>query len=150
LRRILDELIPIETRHAAFWQEFFGTDIRRLDPWRRLKLRLLTGVCRLFGAPAIHLVLEAIEIYGVRKYLTLWERYRSARLGEAARRILEDELRHEDQVVSASIERRVDPESVRSLFLGFNDGLVEILGAVSGFFAAFADAASILVATSTR
>lgn len=149
LRRILDELIPIETRHAAFWQEFFGTDIHRLDFWRRVKLHLLIGICRLFGAPAIHLVLEAIEIYGVRKYLTLWEQYRGERLGEATRAILEDELRHEDQVVSASMERRVDPESIRSLFLGFNDGLVEILGAVSGFFAAFADAASILIASCT-
>ncbi|MGH7314381.1 MAG: VIT1/CCC1 transporter family protein [Candidatus Rokuibacteriota bacterium] len=149
LRSVLDQLIPIETRHAAFWQDFFGTDIRRLDLWRALKLRLLTLSCRLFGDPAIHLVLEAIEIYGVRKYLTLWETYRQEPLGKAVRTILEDELRHEDQVVSASIDRRVDPESIRSLFLGFNDGLVEILGAVAGFFAAFADAASILVASST-
>lgn len=149
LRGVLDQLIPIETRHATFWQDFFGTDIHRLDLWRALKLRLLTLVCRLFGDPAIHLVLEAIEIYGVRKYLTLWETYRHEPLGEAVRTILEDELRHEDQVVSAAIDRRVDPESVRSLFLGFNDGLVEILGAVAGFFAAFADAASILVASST-
>lgn len=48
--------------------------------------------------------------------------------------------------MSESIERRVDPEGVRSVFLGFNDGLVEILGAVSGLFAAFEDAASILMA----
>jgi VIT1/CCC1 family predicted Fe2+/Mn2+ transporter len=149
LRSVLDQLIPIETRHAAFWQDFFGTDIRRLDLWRALKLRLLALVCRLFGDPAIHLVLEAIEIYGVRKYLTLWESYRHAPLGQAVRTILDDELRHEDQVVSAGVARRVDPESVRSLFLGFNDGLVEILGAVAGFFAAFADAGSILVASST-
>jgi len=149
LRGVLDQLIPIETRHAAFWQDFFGIEIRRLDLRRALKLRLLTLVCRLAGDPAIHLVLEAIEIYGVRKYLTLWETYRHEPLGGAVRTILEDELRHEDQVVSTAIERRVDPESIRSLFLGFNDGLVEILGAVAGFFAAFADAASILVASST-
>src|SRR3990172_1158325 len=149
LREMLDELILTERKHVAFWREFFGMDLQSLDPWRSLKLRLLALVCRLLGEPAIHLVLEAIEIHGVRKYLTLWERYRHDPLGGAVRTILDDELRHEDQVVSASIERRGDPERIRSLFLGFHDGLVEILGAVSGFFAAFQDARSILIASST-
>ncbi|OLC00021.1 MAG: hypothetical protein AUH30_03680 [Candidatus Rokubacteria bacterium 13_1_40CM_68_15] len=146
---MLDELVPIETRHAAFWQEFFGTEVNRLDGWRRLKLGVIALLCRVLGDRAIHLVLEAIEIYGVRKYLALWDSYRGDRLGEAVRAVLVDELQHEDRVVSAAKGRQVDPNSVRSVFLGFNDGLVEILGAVSGFFAAFADARSILVASST-
>ncbi len=149
LRRMLGELIPIEARHAAFWKKFFRSDIERLDWRRRLKLRALTLVCRLFGDRAVHLVLEAIEIYGVRKYLRLWEAYRGDPLGAAVKEVLEDELRHEDQVVTESIERRVDPEGIRSVFLGFNDGLVEILGAVSGLFAAFNDASSILMASAT-
>ena len=149
LRRMLGELIPIEARHAAFWKKFFRSDIERLDWRRRLKLRLLTLVCRLFGDRAVHLVLEAIEIYGVRKYLRLWEAYRDDPLGAAVKEVLEDELLHEDRVVTESIERRVDPEGIRSVFLGFNDGLVEILGAVSGLFAAFDDASSILMASAT-
>lgn len=149
LRRMLGELVPIETRHAAFWKKFFRIDIERLDWGRRLKLRVLTLICRLFGDPAVHLVLEAIEIYGVRKYIRLWENYRNDPLGAAVREVLHDELRHEDRVVSESIERRVDPEGIRNVFLGFNDGLVEILGAVSGLFAAFNDAASILMASAT-
>jgi VIT1/CCC1 family predicted Fe2+/Mn2+ transporter len=146
---MLDELVPIETRHFTFWKAFFGLEIEALDWPRRLKLGLLTLTCRLFGDPAVHLVLEAIEIYGVRKYLALWEAYRDQPLGQAVREVLDDEFRHEDQVVSASIERRVDPAAVRNVFLGFNDGLVEILGAVSGFFAAFADSAAILTAGAT-
>jgi len=149
LRRMLGELIPIETRHVAFWKKFFQSDIERLDWRRRLKLHVLTLVCRLFGDRAVHLVLEAIEIYGVRKYLSLWEAYRDDPLGAAVKEVLEDELRHEDRVVTESIERRVDPEGIRSVFLGFNDGLVEILGAVSGLFAAFNDASSILMASAT-
>lgn len=149
LRHMLEELIPIETKHLGFWKQFFGLEVERLDVWRRVKLALLLLACRLFGAPAVHLVLEAIEIHGVRKYLALWELYRGQPLGEALREVLDDELRHEDRVVSESIERRIDPEGVRNLFLGFNDGLVEILGAVSGLFAAFSDAASILAASLT-
>ena len=149
LARMLDELITIEARHALFWQRFFGVTIERLDPGRRLKLTMLSLACRLFGAPAIYLVLEAIEVYGVRKYLALWQRYEREPLGTAVREILTDELGHEDEVVTAGMTRRIDPERVRNFFLGFNDGLVEILGAVSGFFAAFADVASVLVASCT-
>src|SRR5262249_17316458 len=69
LGSILDRLIPIEARHFAFWKDFFKIDVDALDAGRRLKLWLLVLLCRLLGAPAIHLVLEAIEIYGVRKYL---------------------------------------------------------------------------------
>lgn len=149
LQHMLDELIPIETQHFTFWKKFFQSDIDALDRRRRLKLRVLTLLCRLFGDRAVHLVLEAIEIYGVRKYLTVWETYRHDALGAAVREVLEEELRHEDRLVSASIERRVDPAGVRNVFLGFNDGLVEILGVVSGLFAAFQDVASILMATAT-
>src|SRR5881296_1314923 len=57
LRAILDRLIPIEARHFAFWQDFFDLHVETLDLVRRLKLRLIVFVCRLFGASAIHLVL---------------------------------------------------------------------------------------------
>ena len=62
------------------------------------------------------------------------------------RGILEDEFKHEDMVVTGDAERRVNPERVRNLFLGLNDGLVEILGAVSGFFAAFGRSGAVLAA----
>ncbi len=149
VQTILDELIQIESKHFAFWQEFFQLRVARLDPGRRVKLRLVTLACRLFGAPAVHLTLEAIEVYGVRKYLTLWEAYRDGPLGEAVRGILEDELRHEDRVVTGLTERKINPERIRNIFLGLNDGLVEILGAVSGFFAAFGDPGTVLLAAST-
>jgi len=149
LRQMLDELIPIERKHARFWQDFFRMPIETLDLRRRLKLRLIRAVCWLFGETAIHLVLEAIEVYGVRKYLSLWEAYKDGPLGEAVRGVLEDEFEHEDKAVTELTQRKINPENIRNMFLGFNDGLVEILGAVSGFFAAFQEVASILVAAVT-
>src|SRR3989442_374913 len=92
LRRVLDELIPVETRHHAFWQSFFGLELGRLDLGRRLKLALILAVCRLFGAPAIHLILESIEVHGVRKYLAIWHRYGAGPLGGAVREVLRDEF----------------------------------------------------------
>jgi vacuolar iron transporter family protein len=146
-RDILDELIVVETQHVAYWQRFFALEkLTTLDPGRRLKLRVLTAVCRLFGAGAIQVVLEAIEVHGVRKYLRVWKRFQDHPLGGAVRGILEDEFKHEDMLVTGAAEHRINPERVRNVFLGLNDGLVEILGAVSGFFAAFGNPIAVLAA----
>ena len=147
LRRVLEALIPVETRHVAFWQKFFGLEhVTRLDAGRRIRLALIVAACRLFGGSAIHIVLEAIEVHGVKKYLDVWKRYGDGPLGAAVREVLEDEFKHEDEVVSGEAERRINPEKVRNVFLGLNDGLVEILGAVSGFFAAFESSVAVITA----
>jgi VIT1/CCC1 family predicted Fe2+/Mn2+ transporter len=146
LQSILDELIEVETRHYAFWQTFFDIRVPALDPLRRVKLSAIRAVCGLLGERAIHLVLEAIEVYGVRKYLSLWERYKDGPLGQAVRGILQDEFQHEDEAVTRLTERTINPDRIRNIFLGLNDGLVEILGAVSGFFAAFGQSSMVLIA----
>jgi VIT1/CCC1 family predicted Fe2+/Mn2+ transporter len=146
LRTVLDRMIPIERRHVAFWQDFLGLQLTALGARRRIELVLLVGVCRLFGAPVIHLVLEAIEVYGVRKYLAIWEACAGSSLEPSLRGILRDEFEHEDAVVTGDEERRINPERIRNIFLGLNDGLVEIVGAVSGFFGAFGDPATVLIA----
>lgn len=146
LRPTLEELIAVEQGHFAFWQGLFKREIPELDPARRLKLRLIVLVCRLFGAPAVDLILEAIEVYGIRKYLRLWRENRENAIGKAVRGILEDEFRHEDTIVSRLKERIINPDRIRNIFLGLNDGMVEILGAVSGFFASFGSNSMVLVA----
>ena len=148
-RKTLDELIPIESRHFAFWQDFFDMSRSRLDLGRRLKLRFLVLGARLLGSLGIEIILEAIEVYGIRKYLSVWDAYRHGPLGAAMREILVDEFRHEDQVVTQLTERKINPQRIRDIFLGLNDGLVEILGAVSGFFAAFANPLHVLLAALT-
>ncbi len=145
----LDELIKVETHHLAFWQKFFGSSLTELDMGRRLKLALIMLICRMAGSTAVHLVLEAIEVHGVRKYLALWRDYQGQPLGEALRGILMDEFKHEDVLVTKLTERKINAERIRNIFLGLNDGLVEILGAVSGFFGAFGDAVTVLMAAST-
>ena len=147
LRPMLEALISDETRHVAFWQKFFGLEhLTRLDIGRRLRLALIMTACRLFGVSAIHIVLEAIEVHGVKKYLDVWQRYADGPLRAAIRETLEDEFKHEDSLVTGEEDRRINPEKVRNVFLGLNDGLVEILGAVSGFFAAFNSTAAVVTA----
>jgi len=148
-QQTLDELIRVETGHLEFWQKFFNSSVARLNLSRRLKLMFIAFVCRVFGSIAVHLTLEAIEVYGVRKYLTLWKSYRGAPLGEALQNILMDEIKHEDVLVTNLTDHRINAEQIRNIFLGLNDGLVEILGAVSGFFGAFSNPATVLTAAST-
>ena len=145
----LDELITVETGHLAFWQKFFDLRLDQLNFRRRIKLAVLIFICKLFGSTAVHLVLEAIEVHGIRKYLALWREYQGQPLGEALQGILMDEFKHEDVLVTALTERKINAEKIRNIFLGLNDGLVEILGAVSGFFGAFGEATMVLIAAST-
>jgi vacuolar iron transporter family protein len=148
-RTTLRELVKVETQHLAFWQKLFGQKLDRLDWGRRLKLQVMLLACRLLGTTGIHLVLEAIEVHGVRKYLALWREYQHQPLGEALRGILMDEFKHEDVLVTALTQRKINAEKIRNIFLGLNDGLVEILGAVSGFFGAFGSATMVLTAATT-
>ena len=115
-RQVLDELIQVEKQHLAFWQKFFDTRLDTLDFPRRIKLRFIILVCRIVGAPAIHLVLEAIEVYGVRKYLSLWKHYRDGPFGQAIKGILEDEFKHEDVLVTQLTARKINPERIRNIF----------------------------------
>lgn len=145
-KTMLGELVIVEEKHLQFWKTYFNLSLDRLDFGRQMKLSMLLMASRLFGETGIHLVLEAIEVHGIRKYLDLWERSRGTDLEAGIRTILDDEFGHEDAIVSAYSNKQINPERVRSVFLGFNDGLVEILGAVSGFFAAFQNAQAVLVA----
>ncbi len=146
LAKLLDELVAVEAEHLSFWKKFLELELDTLDWGRRIKLELVAATCRLFGPAAVGLVLEGIEIHGIRKYLSVWEDYRGKPLGEAVQRILNDEMGHEDEIVSQLTGQRISPERVRTIFLGFNDGLVEILGAVAGFFAALREPRLVLVA----
>jgi VIT1/CCC1 family predicted Fe2+/Mn2+ transporter len=148
-KKVLDELIQVEIQHLAFWQKFFNSGLDTLDLGRRVKLHVIVLACRLSGTTAVHLILEAIEVYGVRKYLSLWKSYKGQPLGDALTGILMDEFKHEDTLVTQLTERKINAEKIRNIFLGLNDGLVEILGAVSGFFGAFGDAVTVLIAAST-
>ena len=49
LQKTLDDLIVVEVRHFAFWQEFFDLKIPYLNFARRFKSWLIVLVCRCFG-----------------------------------------------------------------------------------------------------
>lgn len=145
LADVLDGFIQTEIRHVAFWRQRTGSTDEYPGLQGRLRNALLQAAIFLFGSSSAFLVLEAVEVHGVRKYLRLWERVKDKDIQSGLETILQDELQHEDEAVMGGRGRRISPETVRNAFLGFNDGSVEILGAVSGFAAAFAATPSLVV-----
>src|SRR2546427_13005714 len=59
-RRVLDALIPVETRHHAFWQSFFGVELDRLALRPRLELAPTLAGCRPFAAAGRPPILESL------------------------------------------------------------------------------------------
>lgn len=139
LRMTLSELIEIEKKHLKFWQEVTGVSQPRLRVFLKIKLNLFLLFRKIFGPSAAVLILEMIEIYGAKKYFLVWQKYKGTALGEKVREILKDEFEHEDRAITERVKRKINVDKIRSAILGFNDGFVEIFGAVSGFIVAFAN-----------
>lgn len=145
-KKLFKELMHVETAHLQFWKDFFKSDIQKLNMWRAVKFHTIVFIVKIFGDRGAYLVLESIEIYGIKKYLNLWKHYKGTDFAHKIEKILHEEVDHEDKLVSQYTTRAIKPEKIRNFFLGFNDGLVEILGAVSGFFAAFDSNPAVLLA----
>ncbi len=149
VRNVLSRLVNVERGHVAFWADLAGREDVSLDLVQRLRLSVFVFLRRLFGIGMTFLLLEAIEIYGIKKYWALWAQYKDTIHGPRIRSILRDEFGQEDEIVAGLTGRRLNAERVRDIFLGLNDGLVEVLGSVSGFYASFGNPTYVLVASLT-
>lgn len=145
LAPVLDGFIETEKRHVAFWRQKSGFTDTRTDIQGKIRNVILRCVVGIFGESIAYIVLEAVEVHGVKKYLSLWDRVSDAKIRDGLRTILTEELQHEDEALMNGRNRSIRPETIRNAFLGFNDGSVEILGAVSGFAAAFSDTRFIVI-----
>src|SRR5664280_1980469 len=136
LRAHFAELARVETLHMAFWRAFLlKRGITTAEPswfsfaWARL-LRRMLGTRRYLS------LLEITEATTVDSY---YQFLNSATLEEAEKtniaRIIEDELGHEEELKSQF--NALPKDNVRDFVMGMNDGLVELLGAVTGLSAVY-------------
>lgn len=147
LANMLGKLSEIEIHHYEYWKAFYKSDISELSFGKRTKLNILLGFARLFGTPAIYLITEANERFAVQRYLDAWERYKdNPKVAPRLKEILIDEFQNQEDIIGDSIQKKINAEKVRNIFLGFNDGLVELLGAVSGFYIAFSQMSAVIIA----
>ncbi len=149
LANMLDEFIIVEKRHADFWRKEFALTETTPDLRGRIRNVLVLCAARLLGDRATFLLLESIETHGIKKYLSFWKRAKDTPVSTGLRRILSEELVHEDEAATRGGTRQIDPDTIRNAFLGFNDGSVEILGAVSGLHAALTHPTLVIISAVT-
>lgn len=151
-KSIVDKLLhmaQMEARHARFWVEFLnkrGVDVSRIKI-SKLGVMLRTIFYRLIGLGLTIKLLELEERRAVEYYSLLIESKELSREEkEELRRILEDELVHEEELVSEESMFKDFLEHVRDAVLGMSDGLVEILSAAAGLAGVYNDPFSVAVA----
>nr|WP_206205769.1 VIT1/CCC1 transporter family protein [Thermococcus sp. Bubb.Bath] len=144
--RIKEEFLrlsQIESKHAKFWHDFLES--RGVEPprpkVRRLHIVSVRLLRRLLGPGAVASLLEMGENSAIQKYFRYLTKYAEDLSGgemERLKEVIIDELEHERFFEES--KRRFHAENIRDLVLGMNDGLVEILGAVTGLSAVYANA----------
>jgi VIT1/CCC1 family predicted Fe2+/Mn2+ transporter len=137
-RRNIMRIAGMERRHADFWQEMLTAHQETLPQAGVNKARLgLMHLLRLFINPALIVsLLELGEAGAMKRYLDF---YRHAPLEDADKArlkgIILDEVEHE--MFFKQMAQTLGVSNLRDFVLGMNDGLVEILGAVTGLSAVY-------------
>ncbi len=145
LKEEFTRLASIEAKHAEFWRDFLKRRNEEVPPAKVNKLKVFSVrlLRKLLGPGAVASLLEMGENSAIEKYylfLTSFELDEEEKT-EVAKVIL-DELEHER--FFAETKRRFHAENVRDLVLGMNDGLVELLGTVTGLSAVYVNSPRIV------
>jgi len=137
--RLLKRIAGMEKRHARFWEQVLRKHqaaLPEVKP-RRWRLFLLRQLQRWVNPVLLVGALELGETSAVEDYHRFWQsKLLEPDDCETLRNIILDELEHESTFRQQS--RAAGFGNVRDFVLGMNDGLVEILGAVTGLSAAYA------------
>ncbi len=138
LKENLLRISNMEKRHADFWKMYIENRGEKLPEVKASKIRKnFALILNKFTNPVVLVsFLELGEAGGVKEY---YEFLKSDNLNDEEKKILKniiiDEIQHE--TFFAKEAERFGLSNVRDFVLGMNDGLVEILGAVSGLSAVY-------------
>lgn len=120
-RAILLGIAADEAQHRDTW----GAYLNEAPRPNMLRVRLFSLLARIFGLVFTINLMEAAEEKAVATYLKLRERL------PMADKMIEDETRHEEYLISLLKEERLS--YISSMVLGLSDALVELTGALAGF-----------------
>ncbi len=138
----LEKMAEMELRHAEFWREFLRRRHRLVPKGAACGLRLALhfAMHRLLGLRVFLLLLERDEREAIELYSKLLESPEiDGSEKEQMRKILEDELLHERELLEEESKAKEHIAHIRDAVLGMNDGLVEILSITSGLAGAYGD-----------
>ncbi len=140
IRQEFLRLSNIESKHAKFWHAFIkkhGGEVPKPEV-RRFAVFGVKLLRRLLGPGAVASLLEMGENSAIGKYfkyLTTYADRLTPEEMEELKGVILDELEHEKFFYES--KKRFHVENIRDFVLGMNDGLVEILGAVTGLSAVY-------------
>ncbi len=136
----LIRIAEMEEEHAEYWKKFLdrrGVDTKAIKI-NKVKLFLQVLLLRLLGISLSLRILELSENDAVSIYSRLLE---SKELSEeekkGLKKILEDELLHEEELAEEESLFQDFIDHVRDAVLGMSDGLVEILSVSAGLAGAY-------------
>jgi VIT1/CCC1 family predicted Fe2+/Mn2+ transporter len=120
-RALLESIADDEKKHYDYWKRFTGEDVRPL----RAKIFFYYFLARVLGLSFSLKLMERGEDAAQVSYGEL------KTLDREVEKVIEDEERHEEEVLDLIDEEKL--KYAGSIVLGLNDALVELLGALSGF-----------------
>jgi len=138
LKREFLRLANIESAHAKFWHDFLIKRNAKLPKAKisRFKINIVKLLRKALGPGAVASLLEMGENSAIQKYYSFLSSYMLSEDEKAElAKVIVDELEHERFFYES--KKKFHVENVRDLVLGMNDGLVEILGAVTGLSAVY-------------
>ena len=118
--KVLERLSKDEARHYSEWRRISGEDARP----DRLKIVWYILLSRLLGLTFVAKLMESGEQDAQEAYSRVVKKY------PGAKKIVKDELEHEQLLVAMIDEEKV--KHLGSMVLGINDALVEITGTLAG------------------
>ena len=119
-KRILKQIASDELKHYNFWKKYTNEDVKP----NKLKVWIYYIIAKIFGLTFGTKLVEN----GEEQAQVTYEKISS--YVPSAKRIVEDEDKHERQLIELIDEERL--RYVGSIVLGLNDALVELTGALAG------------------
>ena len=131
-------LAYMEKKHAEFWKEYLkkrGLEVKEIK-FGAMRKFLIRFVRKMLGLGVISSLSEIGESSAISFY---YDFYKNGDLDEEEREklrgVILDEIEHEKFFMGE--KKKIHAENIRDMVLGMNDGLVEILGAVTGLSAVY-------------
>lgn len=146
IKSTLEKLADEELKHSRIWKEIPGVSTRKYKE-NRFAIALIPLVKALAGLELTVKIMEYEEVALEKKLdREIKELDASKKEKETIKKIKDSESKTEDHLKEKLLGYSPVLNNIRSIILGMNDGLVEILGAVAGFAAAIHQPLLVLVA----
>ena len=140
LKETLLGIANIEKEHANFWKEFLKKREEKEPNVKisKIKIQLLKIIAKFINPLLVISFLELGEANAYEKYYRFLKSFSlDPEEEKTLKKIILDEIEHE--TVFAKETEKTGISNIRDFVLGMNDGLVEILGVVTGLSAVYLD-----------